>query len=69
MKKIFLVKIQLGSLRKKALVFSDIQIFTIFLHILSSTPITNNLRNPKHGTHKLVFIVTNCMGYIKYILG
>ncbi len=54
---------------KKALVFSDIQIFTIFLHILSSTFFTKNLRNRKHGRHKLLFIVTNCIGYIKYILG
>ena len=29
---------------KKALVFSDIQIFTIFLHILSSTFFTTNFR-------------------------
>ncbi len=69
MKKIFPVKIHMDSLRKKAFVFSDIQIFTIFLHILSSTFFTTNLRNPKHGRHKLLFIVTNCMGYIKYIPG
>ena len=44
-------------------------IFTTFLCILSSTLFTAFLRNAKHGKHELLHIVTNCMGYVKYILG